>query len=477
MKLAKLAAIGAVASCFACGTRYIDTAQPGLASGGSSAGYGGAPACAGSFAQRLSVITVTLGEDIRAKASAYDWLQRDERLAFAIGPDQKPSVAWLNSAGDTVHVSAFDTDGTSLRKDVTLPSSEVGGLLVKPDGFALLTSGPDLGEALPDPNQGNIVPNRAALLSRYRNGDWAFHAALTGTEQVTMLTGDDRRDCTPMPFAGRLASDGSRYGAYFAVHGCAGHTHASFYSDKLTYLNDAGQAVRGGFYWACSNTSSLALLAEASAFTSLCFSDGEPKPGLDLIFENSYTQLALEAHRSGYVGGQFGSVVKTSDGGYALVWASRGALDSDTNPAAKDNPDIAFMLLGPDYSVRIARTWLSDTSDVAEYNVHAAPYGRGRLLVLWDSVAVSARRGETGFGAYQGTFAQLFDLSGNALGASELLNAPPNSWDDISVYANGDLGWAWVDAPRDYQQPLTPEDIPSQASTRNLKMARLEYCE
>jgi hypothetical protein len=476
VKLETSAALVAFACALSCSTRYAETAKP-----GPEAGSGGAPACTRSFAERFSYVTVTLSEDIRAKAPAYDWLPRDERLALSIGKDQKPSVAWLNGAGDTVHVSSFDNDGTFLRPDVTLPSSEVGGLIAESDGFALLTSGPDPGEALQDPNQGNTVPNRAALLSRYRNGELAFKVPLTGTAQITSLTGDDRRDCTPMPLAGRLADNGARYGAYFAVHGCAGHPHASYYSDKLAYVSNSGAHVEGGFEWVCSDTAGLSLLPESSAFTASCFSDGEPAPGLNLIFESSFAQLSPEAHASGYVGGQFGAMVKMSDGSYVVGWTSRGTVDADARVAARDNPDLAFMVLAPDYSVRTAKTWLSDTPEIAEYNLHVAPYGPNRVLFIWDSVLVNLRRGETGFGQFQGTFTQLFDIDGNALGAPEQLNAPgnasPNHGDDIAVYKNGDLGWAWVDAPRDYQEQLRPEAVSSLPAVRTLKIARLKYCE
>ncbi|MFZ5893052.1 MAG: hypothetical protein ACOY0T_18475 [Myxococcota bacterium] len=467
----------------ACSGRYVQTAEVGGAGGqmGGAANYAGAPACNGGLEQRLSIVNVTLEEDIRYRARAYDNIARDEALAFAIGPDQKPSVAWLNNAGNTVHVSSLNADGSYRSKDVTLASSEVGGLAVRPDGFMLFTSGPDPGEPLQDPNNNNVVVNRAALLSRYRNQAFEYSIPLTGTSQVTSARTAMRRDCTPTPLTGRLAFSGNRYGAYFAVHGCSGHPSETFYGDKLAYVTDTGQAAPGGFSWNCNISEGLQLLPEPSIFTSLCLSEGTPAPGLNLVLEGMPSVLlSPEANTQGYVGAQFGGIVKLSDGSYVLAWLSRGTSEVDPRRAAKPYFDIAMMYLSPTFNVVTPKLWLSETPELAEYNLHVAPYGRDRVLLIWDSVAVTNMLGETGFGTYQGTFARVFDTTGTALGPAERLPAPPNGSDSISVYSNGDLGWAFVsDEARSYASPLMLDNqgIPQVPARRSLALARLVYCE
>lgn len=466
----------------ACGTRFATTAELGGAggiggSGGTNPGTGGAPACMGGFEHRLRITSVSLSDDIRAKAPAYDLLERDERLAFAVGPDGRASVAWLNNAGNTVHISSFELDGSYRAPDLTLPSAEVGGLVARDDGFMLLTSGPDPGDTLLDPNADNMPAGRAALLTRFRNDALAYSAPLTGTAQITSDQGDDRRDCTPSALTGKLANDGDRYAAYFAVHGCVGHPSASFYGDKLVYVSDAGREEPGGFSWICRISEGLALLPETGPFTSLCMSEREPRPGLNQIRPNGFQLLSAEAHTQGYVGGQFGGAIRLDDGSYVIAWLSRGISPTDSGSFAKQLPDIALMRVDRDFSTLTAKTWLSDTPDTAEYNLHIARYGSSRVLLIWDSVDVDSVRGETGFGSYLGTFAQLFDANGNALSAAEPLPARPSSGDDIARYANGDLGWAFVPVSRNYSRPFDTNAAAAEPRGHTLSLARLEYCE
>ena len=464
----------------ACGTRFATTAEVAGGSGGTgstNAGSGGAPACMGGFEHRLRITSVSLSDDIRAKAPAYDLLERDERLAFALGADGRASVAWLNNAGNTVHVSSFELDGSYRTPDLTLPSAEVGGLIARDDGFMLLTSGPDPGDVLLDPNADNAPARRAALLTRFRNNALAYSLPLTGTAQIASEQGDDRRDCTPSALTGKLGNDGARYAAYFAVHGCVGHPSASFYGDKLVYVNDAGRADAGGFSWVCRISEGLALLPEIGPFTSLCMSEGDPRPGLNLVRENgSYQSLASEAHTRGYVGGQFGGVVRLDDGGYVIAWLSRG-LSADGTSFAKQLPDIALMRVDAEFSTITSKTWLTDTPDTAEYNLHIASYGPNRVLLIWESVDVENVRGETGFGSYVGTFAQLFDANGDALSAAESIPARPSYGDDIARYANGDLGWAFVPVTRNYSRPFDANAAAAEPRGHTLSLARLEYCE
>jgi hypothetical protein len=347
----------------------------------------------------------------------------------------------------------------------------------------LFTSGPDPGEGLLDPNVAGAVDpvNRAALLSRYRDrrGGFEYSLPLTGTRQIAPEGGEQRRDCTPVPLTGRLASLGDLYAAYFAVHGCQGHPSEGFYGDKLVYMNDEGEYQQGGFAWRCSISEGLQLLPEAGRFTSLCLSENMASPGLNLLLENQTKQLSVEAYTQGYVAAQFGSAIKMPDGSYVIGWLSRGTTDRPKVPE-KAAPDIALMHLAPDYSVVSDKVWLTDTLDVAENNLHLAPYGPDRVLVIWDAVDVLERHGETGFGLYTGTRARLFDTAGLPVGDEQALPAPPNGGDDISVHANGDLGWAFVPDPsRSYEKTLeidtqgVPLGIPIR---RELAIARLSYC-
>src|SRR6266536_2271225 len=77
-------------------------------------------------------------------------------------------------------------------------------------------------------------------------------------------------------------------------------------------------------------------------------------------------------------------------------------------------------------------------------------------------------------GTYGGTHFRLADNQGNFLGPGEIIAAPPNSADDIAVFPNGDLGWAFVAEDRSYSSPLTTlSGVPAVPAVRQVSVARL----
>jgi hypothetical protein len=445
--------------------------------GGASNESGGAlPTCPATLAARLTLTDVTVDEDIRYKRPSYDSFPADERVAFSIGPDGAAQLAWLDNTLQRVHVTPLTQAGKPADLDVVVPGNDLGGLVARDDGFALLTRRDDPGEPLADPAARNTIA-KAAVLVRVRNRSEVFAAALTGTAQVDpTLPADQKRDCTGSPLAGRLAFNNSRYGAYFVVHGCAGHPLASFYGDKLSYLDDDGSYSPGGWSWNCSINEGLRLLPEAGPFTSLCISEGTPFRGLNLVIEGKPPVLLSPEFSisPGYSAAQFGSVVQMGDGSYVVGWLSRG-----TGSALKPANDLAFMRLARDYTPLSVPTWLLETPITAETNLHLAAYGPDRLLVSWDSIDDAFCDEHTCFGTYSGTHFRLIDMAGNFLTPDEVSSAAPNSEDDIGKFPNGDLGWAFVpEEPRSYDGPLLTNaaGVPLVPAKRLLRIARLRYC-
>lgn len=489
----------------ACSTRFAQTAEEGEASGGAgtpasggagtpasggasgtpgtggTAGMGGSTggvpaACPEGLAARLTITEVQVDEDIRYKRPSYDNFPADERVALSVGPDGAAQVAWIDDTLSRVHVTPLTQTGGRADLDVVVRGNDLSGLVARSDGFALLTRRDDPGEPLQDPAASNVIA-KAAVLVRVRNRVEVFAAPLTGTAQVnSALPADQKRDCAGSPLAGRLAFNGQRYGAYFVVHGCAGHPNASFYADKLAYVDDRGNFSPGGWNWNCSLNEGLRLLPEAGAFTSLCISEGLPFRGLNLVVEGRPAQL-LSAEFSvspGYSAAQFGSVVRMGDGSYVVGWLSRG-LGATLRPAT----DIAFMRLSRDYTPLTPPTWLQETPVTVETNLHLAAYGPDRLLVAWDSMDGNICDDHTCFGTYTGTHLRLIDMAGNFLTPDEVTSAAPNSEDDITPFPNGDLGWAYVpEEARNYDGPLLYDNTgaPLVRSKRQLRVARLRYC-
>jgi len=434
--------------------------------------------CGPKLAERLTISRVGVDSDIRYKAAGYDSFPEDARLAIGVDGQGASVVAWLDDALSGVHVTPLTSGFARAAPDVFVPGVDIGGLVAQGDGFALLTRRDDPGEPLGDPANGGI--GKAAILVRVRSGGESWAVPLTGTSSITSGTTGPARDCATA-LNGRLAWNGSKYGAYFTVHGCEGDVHASFYGDKLAYVDDSGASLPGGWAWNCSINEGIRLLPEPNVFTSLCISDGSPFPGLDLVVEGVPSrQLAREVSGIGYSAGRFGSVVKMSDGSYAVGWLSRGLVSSGgPSVAAKRAQDLALIRLGSDYSTLGPLTWIMETPDIAETNLHLARYGPDRLLVVWDAIDDIRCTELTCFGRYAGTHARLIDGSGSLLTEDETIPAPPNSAEDIAVLPNGDLVWAFIeDDARNYNGPLTQDarGAPDVPQKRTLSVAHLRYC-
>lgn len=472
-----------------CSTRLLQTAEePPAADAAASAVDASAPgvdaappdvpgACNAPLERRLTIHRVAVSDVVRYKAPGYDSFPEDARIALAASGDGSLLVAWLDDALSGVHVTPLTPGFARAAPDVNVPGVDIGGLVARDGGFALLTRRDDPGEPLGDPANGGI--GKAAVLVRVRGGVESWAVPLTGTASITERTLGPARDCATA-LNGRLAWNGAKYGAYFTVHGCEGDVHASFYGDKLVYVDDSGGALPGGWAWNCSINAGIRLLPEPDVFTSLCLSDGAPFPGLDLVVEGVAPRLlAPEASGIGYSAGRFGSVVKMADGGYVVGWLSRGVAPGGAANAAKRAQDIALLRLGPDYSSRGPLTWVTETADVAETNLHLAPYGGDRLAVAWDTIEDLDCSELTCFGTYTGTHLRLMDASGRFTTPDVTIPAPPNSAEDIVVLPSGDLAWAFVEEDdRNYEGPLplNARRAPAVPAKQTIAVARLARC-
>lgn len=468
--------------CAACDTRYAQTAGPGTTKeAGANGGSGGATACAVNLADRLTLTHIALGVPIRYKRPGYDLIPGDEPMPLSINADATAEVAWLEDAGTRVHVTPLDARLERNGADVVTDGVEVGGLVARPDGFALLTRVTDPGQPLTDPAANETIA-MAAVLERYAGGARLWSAALTGTSSIASAAYGTEHDCSGSPLDGRLEFNGSKYGAYFAVHGCTGDAHASYFGDKLVYADDSGAFVPGGWSWKCSIDEGLRLLPERDVFTSLCMAADIPYPGLDLVVEGRpAVQLAAEATDIGYCAGQFGSVVKLADGSYVVAWLSRGIIPSDAGrpSAAKKATDIALIHLAADYTPG-PLVWVVEDPEVAQANLHLAAYGPDRVFIAWDNIEnLVCNPPTTCFGTYAGTHARLIDADGHFVTPDAVISAAPNAGSDIAVLPNGDLAWAFVADPnRNYANPLPSAgpNSPGLPTKTEVTVARLAYC-
>ena len=444
-----------------------------------------ARSCPDSLDQRLTVSTIDSGGwDIRYKKVGYDAFPLDESVLLSVSPKGRMLLAFRENSGSRLRLITLNQQLNRDGSDLIVFAIDLGGLVAHDDGsFALLTRREDTGEPLLDP-QAPDTAAKAAFLIQILGTRELFNPALTGTSSITRTSDSVARDCAPS-LSGRLAWNGSRYGAFFGVRGCQGDPHEGLDGSKLVYVDATGNYLEGGSRWSCTGQQGMRLLPNTASFTALCMSEDAPFAGLNLVTEGTAPrQLAPEAVASDYAGGSFGSVVRMADGTYMVGWLSRGvpdAMATDQHPstASKTAPDIALLRLGADYAALGPRIWLAETPNVAEANLHLAPYGPNRLLVVWDNIAGLNCTLRTCWGTYTGTSARLIDLQGNFLTPDVRIDAPPNSEQDIVVFPNNDLGWAFVpDDERNYAQPLpNNRGIPMVPAKRRLSVARLRYCE
>ncbi|WAU84253.1 hypothetical protein O1Q96_33960 [Streptomyces sp. Qhu-G9] len=408
--------------------------------------------------------TVKLPAKFPYLSAGYNNTREWTRTATAVAPNGTLRVAW--PAADGVHVTTLTAAGKRSGSDTVVKGTkEVGGLVSHNDGFALLTRVSDT----------NKWKETAAALIRYKNGKQAFRTKLTGTSS---------HDTAPL-LDGRLAWNGTKYGAYFVVHGAGGFADGHF-GDKLAYVSSKGAALKGGWGWGCSHNEGIALHAETSgAFTSLCFDDW--RSGLFVSTGIGAPDDAPAVQReqcwAGYCGGTYpsrsGDLVRSSTGRYATAFASRGAASAARNPDDASGRGWTVQPRTKTHQVALAflknrdtpsgkPVLLTDAPGTEHVNVRVAPYGKSRLLVSWESLKNAKCADGTCTGTFTGTHLRLVDWKGKAQGADKVV--PARFTGDIAVLKDGTLTWAYVPVTPSYTSALTG----ASPTATSLRIGRLE---
>ncbi|SES41091.1 hypothetical protein SAMN04487983_105027 [Streptomyces sp. yr375] len=437
-----------------------------LAVAGLLAGAWWASAGAATTAPNLAPTStaVTLATGFPYLSAGYNGTREWTRTATAAAPNGTLRVAW--PAADGVHVTPLTAAGARSGADTVVKGAkEVGGLVAHDDGFALLTRVADT----------NKWKETAAAIVRYTGGKQTFRTNLTGTAS---------QDTAPL-LDGQLTWNGTKYGAYFVVHGAGGFADGH-YGDKMAYVSGKGAKSSGGWSWGCSHNEGIALHAETSgAFTSLCFDDW--RSGLFVSTGIGAPDTAPVVQReqcwAGYCGGTFpgrtGDLVKSSTGRYVTAFASRGAASAKKNPADSSGRGwtvtprtsthqvaLAFMKdrnSGPGKAV-----YLTSAVGTENVNVHVAPYGKDRLLVSWDSLKTTKCTSGTCTGTFTGTHFRLVDWTGKVQSADKVVTTRVTG--DIAVLKDGTLTWAYAPVAPTYATPLTG----ASPTTKTLRIARLK---
>ncbi|WP_328751355.1 hypothetical protein OHT57_38235 [Streptomyces sp. NBC_00285] len=391
---------------------------------------------------------VTLAAKFPYLSAGYNNTREWTRTATAVAPNGTLRVAW--PASDGVHVTPLTSAGKRSGADTVVKGAkEVGGLVAHNDGFALLTRVADT----------NKWKETAAAIVRYTGA---------GKTWTTKLTGTASHDTSPT-LDGQLTWNGSKYGAYFVVHGAGGFADGHF-GDKLSYVSAKGAKPGGGWGWGCSHNEGIALHAESTGnFTSLCFDDW--RSGLFVSTGIGAPDVAPVVQReqcwAGYCGGTFpsrtGDLVKSSTGRYVTAFASRGAASAKKNPDDSSGRGWTVKPKTGTHQVAVAflknrnsgpgkAVYLTNAPGTEHVNVHVAPYGKDRLLVSWESLKNPKCASGTCTGTFTGTHLRLIDWNGKLQSADKVVSARISG--DIAVQKDGTLNWAYAPVTPTYASPL-----------------------
>ncbi|WP_328874602.1 hypothetical protein OHT76_33590 [Streptomyces sp. NBC_00287] len=436
-----------------------------LAAAGLLAGAWYATAGAATTSPTLAVTStsVTLPAKFPYLSAGYNNTREWTRTATAVAPNGTLRVAW--PASDGIHVTPLTSAGKRSGADTVVKGAkEVGGLVAHNDGFALLTRVADT----------NKWKETAAAIVRYTGGKKIWSTKLTGTAT---------HDTAPL-LDGRLTWNGTKYGAYFVVHGAGGFADGHF-GDKLSYISAKGKKLSGGWSWGCSHNEGIALHPEkAGAFTSLCFDDW--RSGLFVSTGIGAPDNAPVVQReqcwAGYCGGTYpgrtGDLVKSSTGRYATAFASRGAASAKKNPddasgrgwtvtPKTSTHQVAVAFLKNRNSAPGKALRLTEAKGTEHVNVRLAPYGKDRLLLSWESLKNAKCKSGTCTGTFTGTHLRLIDWNGKFQSPDKVVSARITG--DIAVQKDGTLTWAYVPVTPSYANPLTA----ASPTTKALRIARL----
>ncbi|MFM9591209.1 hypothetical protein ACKI1J_43430 [Streptomyces scabiei] len=425
---------------------------------------GAAPTAPAAGGLTVTHTTVALSAKFPYLSAGYNNSREWTRTATAVAPNGTLRVAW--PAADGVHVTPLTAAGKRSGADTVVKGTkEVGGLVAHNDGFALLTRVAD----------SNKWKETAAALIRYRNGEQTWRTRLTGTST---------HDTAPL-LDGQLAWNGTKYGAYFVVHGAGGFADGHF-GDKLSYVGAKGGKLDGGWGWGCSHNEGIALRAETSgAFASLCFDDW--RSGLfvstGIAAPDDAPVVRREQCWAGYCGGTFagrtGDLVKSSTGRYATAFGSRGAASARKNPDDSSGRGWTVKPKTSTHQVALAflknRTtpagkpvYLTSAKGTEHVNVRVAPYGKDRLLVSYETLENATCASGTCTGTFTGTHLRLVDWNGKLQGADQVVKARIPG--DVAVLKDGTLTWAYAPVTPSYTTALTG----ASPTTKTLRIARLK---
>ncbi len=378
-----------------------------------SSGDGGA--CSSSLASRVRITEIDVG-------GAYAYNEVDNNgaalgltpLAISPLPGGGSRIAYLGSGDGMVHVATLDAnDALVAGSAFALPAYDFQDLYADARGGVLLVSRSALGSTANN-NCGDIThlcglvanyPTAAACFDLYMvrfdgtSETWA--TKLTDTTATVPAYGTDANTGGNVIFIwseyahnGRIAFDGTNYGAYFGAaitvpgQSCVGQSTMTtgvniHQGDRMKVVGPTGTVQTGGFSFGCSHSGYERILwdSRSGKYVTVCkndLADGTASGRLALAPNFNAAASVIAPLDLSY--SDFGSVLAAGGGGYWAISSDiRAGQTANMNGLADTH---LFHFTTPTATADKNLTLVSDAEN--DRAPHLAAYGAGQMVAAWE---------------------------------------------------------------------------------------------
>jgi hypothetical protein len=333
-----------------------------------------------------------------------------EPLAISPVPGGGSRVSWMGTDGN-VHIAQLDAnDQLVAGSALALPAFDYEDLYADDSGGVVLVTRPALGGSAANHDCGNI-DNLCGLVADYPTADpcmdmylvrfdgaketWA--TKLTDTTASLPAYDTSPKATTNVVYIwwyahnGRIAFDGSRYGAYFGAaisvsQACVGSSTLTtginiHQGDRLAVVSaTTGAPETGGFGWGCSHSAFERVIWDpaASSFVTVCENDA-PTGGKSGRIALAPATTTIYAEDLAY--SNFGSVLSDPAGGY---WAITSDIRAGQPAGADGLADVLLLHFTTGAADSPPRTLASDPG-LNDRAPHLVAFGNERMLAAWES--------------------------------------------------------------------------------------------
>lgn len=353
--------------------------------GGGGTGGGGGDGDPTVTAANVTTTTVTLGSTLTSSEDEVGLAP----VVLSPLPDGSARIAWMGNDGK-VHVTKVDGTGKVVGPEIQLPAHDLADMIADANGgVVLLSRDAEGGGTLNCGQPTNLcgtppsppVPCYDQYLVRFDEAGEKWATKMTSSSAAlppysTSATGPTVYMVWWYAHHGRIATDGTRFAAYFgdAISVSQNSCINIHQGDRMQIVDGSGAIVSGGFELGCSHSGYERIVwdARSSKFVTVCKTDNQNR----IAFAPNYgTIRPVDLAYSNF--GDF--VVDPSKAGY---WGVVSDI-RDGQPAAADGL-AEVHLMHFDTGKADADVVVTTGQGMNERAPHVALYGKDHVLVEWE---------------------------------------------------------------------------------------------